>query len=103
VFHTCLEARQSADRRLIAGERRLKAAKTLEWEKITAHVVHNVKEALDFLKAERDENTRRKEFSPLEIADIGTEIENLISSRGSERGRGSPNRGERPSSGRGGM
>jgi ParB family chromosome partitioning protein len=63
--------------RLIAGERRLEAVKRLGWEKIKVHVVKGLDDAAARLKAERDENTCRKDFTPSEAAAIGKALERL--------------------------
>jgi ParB family chromosome partitioning protein len=56
----------TADLRLIAGARRLAAAKSLGWAAIDAKVVHGLTDAATLLRAERDENTCRKSFTPTE-------------------------------------
>ena len=58
------------DHRLIAGGRRLAAAKLLGWSKIPVTVASNVTEAKDMLLAERDENVQREALSPLEAKAI---------------------------------
>ena len=54
------------DYRLIAGERRFRAVKSLGWTEVPANVVGTLSEATLLLCAERDENTCRKDFTPLE-------------------------------------
>ncbi len=56
----------SADYRLIAGGRRLAAAKSLGWTEIEAKIASDLTSAADLLRAERDENTCRKAFTPTE-------------------------------------
>jgi hypothetical protein len=56
----------TSDMRLIAGERRLTAAKKLGWSEIEAFVAVGINDAALQLKAERDENTCRKSFTPSE-------------------------------------
>lgn len=51
------------DRVLVAGERRLTAAKELGWTDIEVHVVDDLDTAAALLRAERDENTCRKDFT----------------------------------------
>jgi hypothetical protein len=63
------------DDTLVAGARRIKAALMLGWDRIAAHVVHNLTEELDLLQAERDENTCRKDFTPSEAVAIKRDIE----------------------------
>src|SRR5688572_12030318 len=59
------------DRTLVAGHRRLEAARHLGWHEIAVTVI-NVE---DLLSAERDENTERKDFTPTEAVAIGRLIE----------------------------
>jgi Domain of unknown function (DUF4326)/ParB-like nuclease domain len=54
------------DLRLIAGERRLTAARSLGWAEIEAKIAHDITDAAALLRAERDENTCRKAFTPTE-------------------------------------
>jgi len=56
------------ERRLVAGERRLEAAKSLGWKTVPVAVVGNLLEAEKLLRAERDENTCRKDLAPTEVA-----------------------------------
>jgi ParB family chromosome partitioning protein len=56
----------SPDLQLIAGGRRLAAAKSLGWTEIEAKIAHDLTSAADLLRAERDENTCRKAFAPTE-------------------------------------
>jgi len=56
----------TADRRLVAGQRRLEACRMLGWTDIPAKVVN----LEDTLRAEHDENTVRKDFSPSEAVAI---------------------------------
>lgn len=61
-----------ADGTLVAGHRRLEAARLIGWQEVAVTVV-NVD---DLLVAERDENTERKDFTPTEAVAIGRLIEN---------------------------
>jgi hypothetical protein len=54
------------DRCLIAGRRRLEAVRELGWERAPIHVVDGMDVALKALRAEHDENTCRKPFTPSE-------------------------------------
>lgn len=54
------------DLRLVAGERRLEAARSLGWVEIEAKIAHDLTDAAALLRAERDENTCRKSFTPTE-------------------------------------
>src|ERR1700735_2021384 len=56
----------SANYRLIAGGRRLEAAKSLGWTEIEARIASDLISVADLLRAERDENTCRKAFAPTE-------------------------------------
>ena len=51
---------------LIAGERRLQAAKAIGWTNINANVVDNLSE-VDELEMEIEENNQRKEFTEQEL------------------------------------
>ena len=59
------------DHTLIAGHRRIEAAKMAGWTDIAVTVI----DVADLLMAERDENTERKKFSPTEAVEIGQMIE----------------------------
>lgn len=56
----------TADLRLVAGGRRLAAAESIGWVEIEAKVVDRLDDAAALLRAERDENTCRKAFTPTE-------------------------------------
>ena len=71
--------------RLIAGERRLESCKRLGLVEIPAHVVGGFAELVDYLIAERDENTCRKDFTPSEAVAIGAEIEKLAHEEAKKR------------------
>lgn len=59
------------DGTLIAGHRRIEAARQLGWSDIPVTVI----EVEDLLSAERDENEERKDFTPSEAVAIGRLIE----------------------------
>jgi ParB family chromosome partitioning protein len=61
--------------KLIAGQRRLEAAKLLGWKDVPAIIVKSFDDALAALIAERDENTCRKDFAPSEAVALGRAIE----------------------------
>jgi ParB-like chromosome segregation protein Spo0J len=65
------------DRRLVAGARRLAAVSALGWATVPVRVVDNLADAAALLRAERDENTCRKEFTPTEAVAIGRALEEL--------------------------
>jgi ParB/RepB/Spo0J family partition protein len=66
--------------KLVFGERRLRAAKEMGWQYIEA-IVKDRRELLEELA----ENTDRLEFSPIELVNIGREIEGDIEAEAKER------------------
>jgi ParB family chromosome partitioning protein len=62
---------------LIAGRRRLEAAKLLGWRDVPCIVRKSLDDALAALIAERDENTCRKDFAPSEAVALGKVIEKM--------------------------
>src|SRR5581483_11288050 len=63
--------------RLVAGERRLRAVVSLGWQTVPAYLVTRLEDAAGLLKAERDENICRKEFTPSEAVALGKALEEL--------------------------
>ena len=63
--------------RLIAGWRRIQAAKLLKWESVPVTVVASLDDALSKLRAQRDENTCRKNFTPEEAVNLAEALEPL--------------------------
>lgn len=63
--------------RLLCGGRRVEAARALGMESVPFHVARTRDDALTRIKAERDENTCRKDMTPEELVNIGLEIERL--------------------------
>jgi len=59
------------DLTLVAGHRRIEAARLLGWKEIPVNFV----DIVDLLSAERDENSERKNFTPSEAVAIGRLIE----------------------------
>lgn len=59
------------DKTLVAGQRRIEAARLLGWRTIPVTMV----DVTDLLSAERDENVERKDFTPTEAVEIGRMIE----------------------------
>src|SRR5947207_9096145 len=59
------------DAKLIAGRRRLEAVRKLGWSEIPVHIVSGLDDAVQSLKAERDENVCRKDFTLSEKAALG--------------------------------
>jgi ParB family chromosome partitioning protein len=62
---------------LIAGRRRLEAVRRLGWSEVDVRVVERLDDALLVLRAERDENSCRKSFTPSEAIAIGKALEDL--------------------------
>jgi len=62
---------------LIAGERRLRAVQALGWKTIPAYHALDLKDAAALLRAEHDENTCRKDFTPTEAVAIGEALEEM--------------------------
>ena len=67
----------TADRRLVAGARRLAACRQLGWTHAPVHVVAGLDDAAALLIAERDENTCRKAMTPEEKIALGIALEQL--------------------------
>ena len=62
---------------LIAGERRLEAAKAIGWESINAVVLGRTINAVDKLEMELEENNQRKEFTEEELLEGYHRLEKL--------------------------
>lgn len=75
------------DRRLVFGQRRLEAARLLGWERIPVHVCHTIADVVDRAKAERSENTLRKDFTPSELLAAGRRIAELERPKAKQRQR----------------
>lgn len=67
----------TADRKLIAGGRRLEACRKLGMLRIPVSVAEHITDAAGLLTAERDENTCRKDMTPSELVAIGRALERL--------------------------
>ena len=61
---------------LIAGERRLTAAKEIGWTNINANIIDNLSE-LEQLEMEIEENNQRKEFTETELLEGYRRLEKL--------------------------
>jgi len=61
---------------LIAGYRRLEAAKNLGWQSINATII-DVKSKVDLLEIEIEENIQRKDFSEDDIIEAYKKLEKL--------------------------
>jgi ParB family chromosome partitioning protein len=75
----------TTDRRLIAGQRRLEVVRLLQWTSVPVTVATNLSDAVALLKAERDENTCRKDFLPTEAVALGRELEPLEKAEAAKR------------------
>lgn len=63
---------------LVAGGRRLTAAKSLGWKEVPVCVADNLGTASLALAAERDENTERQPLKPSELVALGKRLEDLL-------------------------
>jgi ParB-like chromosome segregation protein Spo0J len=79
------------DRKLIAGERRLKACAALGWTKVPITVV----DLDEVARGERDENFVRKDFTPSEAVAIAEALAPKIKAEAKARQRLSQGRGKR--------
>jgi ParB family chromosome partitioning protein len=61
---------------LIAGERRLQAAKELGWTHINANIIENIN-SVQALEMELEENNQRKEFTDEELMEGYTRLKHL--------------------------
>jgi len=66
----------NSSRELIAGRRRLEAAKRLGWKNIEAHIVDSSSEVNE-LEMEIDENLHRRNLSAVELAEGMSRLEKL--------------------------
>lgn len=73
--------------RLVAGHRRLKALQKLGWPSAPVRRVRQINDAVTALKAERDENTCRKDFTPSEAVALGMALEEMEKPKAEERKR----------------
>lgn len=67
----------TADNKLIAGLRRIRACEKIGLQSVLVAVAHDVETARQLLIAERDENTCRKSFTPSEAVALGQRLEDL--------------------------
>ena len=65
------------DYNLIAGQRRIEAHKHLGRNTIEARIVDNLRDAYKLIKAERDENVCRMNFTPTEAVEVKKVLEPL--------------------------
>lgn len=64
--------------RLVAGRRRLAAMRALGWDEGPVRIVDNLTDAADLLRAEADENTCRKPYTPTEAEALARSREALL-------------------------
>lgn len=83
----------TADRKLIAGGRRLEACRELGMLRVPVSVAEHITDAAGLLTAERDENTCRKDMTPSELVAIGRALEKLKRPAAAERKRAGQQRG----------
>lgn len=83
------------DGSLLAGQRRLEAFRKLGLDSIPARVAFDLGDAVERLKAERDENTARKPMTPEELVSLGKALEALETPKARER-QGTRNDIEKP-------
>lgn len=62
---------------LVAGERRLEAAKSLGWERINANILDSNVDNIRQLEMELEENNQRKEFTDEELMEGLKRLEKL--------------------------
>ncbi len=73
------------DHTLVSGHRRLEAVKLIGLPDVPVRVVDNLDSAALMLKAERDENTCRKDMTASELYALGKELEALERPKAAER------------------
>ncbi|MGW0904950.1 ParB/RepB/Spo0J family partition protein [Streptomyces sp. NPDC002853] len=74
----------SGSNKLIAGGRRLESCRRLGLDEVPVVVAEHIHDAVDLLKAERDENTCRKPMTASELISLGRQIEALEKPRAAE-------------------
>lgn len=79
-----------ADNNLVAGHRRLEACRKLGWPNVPVRRVRQISDAVSALKAERDENTCRKDFTPSEAVALGLALEEMEKPKAALRVGGRP-------------
>lgn len=87
------------DKKLVAGDRRIAAYERLGRTEIEAIIVDGFDEATLLLRAEQDENTCRKDFTPSEAAAMGMALEPLAKAKAKERQLDGASRGGKVSRG----
>jgi N6-adenosine-specific RNA methylase IME4/ParB-like chromosome segregation protein Spo0J len=85
------------DHRLVAGARRLAAVRALGWVKVPVRVVNGLADAVKQLRAERDENVCRKDFTPSEAVAVAATLEALERPEAEKRKKSGTNQHTEPS------
>jgi len=88
----------NGDGKLIAGERRMEAVKKLGWSEVPVTVVKSLGDIEKAIRAERDENTCRKDFTPSEavaMAEALAPFEKKAAAEKRESTQGRPKTGEK--------
>lgn len=81
--------------RLVSGGRRLKACQSLGWKAIPARICPTFDQQCLAYRAEQDENTQRKDFTPPEFVEMGRRLEGAEKEKAAARKRrGRPRKGE---------
>lgn len=75
----------TGDNRLVAGQRRIEACRRLGWDNVPVRIAQNLDEAARLLRAERDENTERKDMLLSEKASLGEALYAIESEEGRRR------------------
>lgn len=75
----------TASLKLIAGGRRLESCRRLGMVEVPVVIAEHIHDAVDLLKAERDENTCRKAMTASELIALGRQIEELEKPKARER------------------
>jgi len=70
---------------VIAGFRRLEAVRKLGWKSIPVTIANNLSDAVEQLRAERDENICRQDLTPSEAVALGKRLEELERPKAQER------------------
>jgi hypothetical protein len=75
----------TTDGRLIAGQRRLEACRSLGWTEVDVHFITDREDAISLVEMERDENICRKDMTPTEKIRLGLKLEALARPEAKER------------------
>jgi hypothetical protein len=77
----------TGDSRLVAGQRRIEACRRLGWDSVPVRIVSTLDQAAILLRAERDENTQRKDMLLSEKASLGEALSAIETAHAEERQR----------------